>query len=50
VVQAMLEKELWSNMAKTPAATLYADILREIETKGKESRFKMTARGQLALR
>jgi len=30
---------------QTPAATLYSAILREINTKGKESRFKKANRG-----
>ncbi|GEM_PF-5876952 len=33
---------------KTPAATLYAAILREITTKGETSRFVKTERGRFA--
>jgi hypothetical protein len=37
----MASKGLWKSPGgKTPAATLYSSILREIEKKGKESRFK----------
>ena len=34
---------------KTPAATLYSAILREIQTKGKEARFKKSDRGLFTL-
>ena len=34
---------------QTPAATLYSAILREINTKGKESRFKKADRGLFAI-
>jgi hypothetical protein len=40
LITAMAEQKLWSSPnGKTPAATLYAAMLREITTKGKESRF-----------
>ncbi|HPF38954.1 MAG TPA: winged helix-turn-helix domain-containing protein [Phycisphaerae bacterium] len=35
----------WKTNGKTPHATLYAAIIREIDAKGSESRFKKTARG-----
>ena len=35
---------------KTPANTLYAAILREINSKGTDSRFEKVGRGQFALR
>ena len=34
---------------KTPQATLYAAILREVQTKGTEARFQKTERGHFAL-
>lgn len=47
LISAMAEKGLWSSPGgKTPAATLYSAILREIGTKGRESRFKKVERGQ----
>jgi len=49
VVKAILEKKLWETTGKTPAATLYASILREIQKKGSEARFKKVDRGQFAL-
>lgn len=49
MIEAMTAKGLWSSPAgKTPAATLYASILREIAAKGKDARFVKTARGLFA--
>jgi hypothetical protein len=39
-----------SPQGKTPSATLYAALTREIQAKGKEARFEMTGRGQFAFR
>ena len=45
MIERMAAKGLWSSPnGQTPAATLYSAILREIKTKGKESRFKKTDR------
>jgi hypothetical protein len=49
LVEAILAKKLWSTTGKTPAATLYSSILRDIQKKGAESRFKKVDRGQFAL-
>jgi hypothetical protein len=35
----------WSTSGKTPHATLYAAMIREIAAKGKDARFKKTERG-----
>ncbi|MBS0210408.1 MAG: winged helix-turn-helix domain-containing protein [Planctomycetes bacterium] len=49
LIEAMGSKGLWSSPGgKTPHATLYSAILREIATKGKEARFKKTERGHFA--
>ncbi|MCH7685114.1 MAG: winged helix-turn-helix domain-containing protein [Planctomycetes bacterium] len=48
IVETMLAKGYWTTGGKTPAATIYAAILREIQTKGKEARFKKTDRGLFA--
>jgi hypothetical protein len=49
LIDAMTTKKLWSSPGgKTPHATLYSAILREIGTKGKEARFKKTERGKFA--
>src|SRR5262245_47850799 len=50
MVEAMAAKGLWSSPnGKTPAATLYSAILREINQKGKDARFRKTDRGQFAV-
>ena len=47
MIAAMTEQGLWSSPnGKTPHATLYAAILREINVKGGESRFRKTERGK----
>jgi short subunit dehydrogenase-like uncharacterized protein len=46
MIAQMEAKGLWTSPGgKTPAATLYAAIVREIAAKGKESRFKKHDRG-----
>jgi hypothetical protein len=50
MVEAMQVEGLWSSPGgATPDATLYASILREINTKGRDSRFRKTDRGLFAL-
>jgi len=49
MVKRMLEKGLWKTGGKTPAATIYAAIIREIAVKGDKSRFRKTARGHFEL-
>ena len=49
MIEAMATKKYWTSPGgKTPSATLYSAILRELG-KGKESRFKKTERGKFAL-
>jgi hypothetical protein len=49
MIEAMADKKLWqSPNGKTPAATLYAALLREINTKGTASRFQKTEPGRFA--
>lgn len=49
MITAMAEQGLWSSPnGKTPHATLYAAICREIKAKGAESRFKKADRGKFA--
>ena len=46
MIEQMAAKKYWTSPGgKTPAATLYSAILREINTKGKEARFKKADRG-----
>jgi len=47
LIDAMAEQGLWTSPGgKTPWATLHAAMIREINNKGKDSRFKKVDRGQ----
>jgi len=49
MIEKMAAKKYWTSPGgKTPAATLYSAILREINTKGKDARFKKADRGLFA--
>ena len=49
MIEAMAKQALWTSPGgKTPHATLYSAIIREIALKGKESRFVKKDRGQFA--
>jgi hypothetical protein len=49
LIENMHAKGLWTSPGgKTPAATLYAAIIREITAKGKDARFKKVERGMFA--
>src|SRR5262245_46650551 len=49
LIEAMAAKGYWSSPGgKTPSATIYSGITKEIATKGKESRFQKTDRGRFA--
>jgi len=50
MVDAVLAKGLWKSDGKTPAATLYSSILREMQKKGEAARFTKTERGKFALK
>ncbi len=45
MVETMLASGMWKTGGKTPQATIYAAIIREIAAKKGESRFKKTDRG-----
>ena len=49
MVKVMLQKGYWSTNGRTPAATIYAGIRREIETKGGLSRFRKVGKGLFVL-
>jgi hypothetical protein len=49
MVEAVLAKGEWATKGKTPAATLYAAVIREIAKKGQDARFRKVERGQFAL-
>jgi len=49
LVEAMVERKLWSSPGgKTPEATLYASLLRELAKKGDAARFIKAAPGRFA--
>jgi len=49
MVEQMLAKGLWQTKGKTPAATLYSALLRHMQKKGKDARFKKVGRGKFTL-
>ncbi len=49
IVEQMLAKGLWQTNGKTPAATIYAAMIREIANKGDKSRFRKVERGKFEL-
>jgi hypothetical protein len=50
MIKAMGEKGYWTSPGgKTPAATLYSAILRELQTKGNDARLKKAERGKFTL-
>ena len=49
MLEAMLAKGYWRTGGKTPAATIYSALIREIAGKGKQARFKKVDRGLFAL-
>lgn len=50
MIETMATKGYWTSPGgKTPHATLYAAILREITVKGKDARFQKTERGHFIL-
>jgi len=48
MVEQMIAKGLWSTNGKTPSATIYAAIIREISEKSNASRFTKVDRGSFA--
>ena len=50
MIEATAARGYWTSpKGKTPAATLYSAVLREIATKGKDARFVKTDRGKFGL-
>jgi hypothetical protein len=49
IVERALAKGLWKTGGKTPGATIYSAILREMKTKGADARFKKAERGKFTL-
>ncbi len=51
MIELMTERKLWTSPGgKTPEASLYASIIREIAKKGDQSRFRKVSRGRFVLR
>jgi hypothetical protein len=48
IVEKMLADGMWSTDGKTPHATIYAAMVREIQSKGKDARFIKIERGRFA--
>jgi hypothetical protein len=46
IVERAVQKGLWKSDGKTPHATVYSAILREIAKKGDAARFRKAARGK----
>jgi hypothetical protein len=50
LIEAMAAKSYWTSPAgRTPQATLYAALAREIQTKKDQARFRKSARGKFTL-
>ncbi len=50
MVETMAAKGYWKSPGgKTPHATLYSAILREIQTKGQDAQFKKVERGRFTI-
>ncbi|HYW79200.1 MAG TPA: winged helix-turn-helix domain-containing protein [Thermoguttaceae bacterium] len=49
IVEVAFAKKYWQSGGKTPAATLYAAIIREIAIKKKDSRFRKAGRGKFSI-
>ena len=49
IVERAFEKGYWQSDGKTPSATIYSAILREIQKKGDEARFRKADRGKFTL-
>lgn len=50
MMKRILSQELWTTAGRTPAATLYSGILREIRRKGDEARFVQAERGKFTIK
>ncbi len=50
IVERMIAQGLWTTQGRTPSATIYSSLIREIAAKGEQARFKKTNRGLFVLR
>lgn len=49
IAEAAIKRGLWTTNGKTPHATLYSAVIREIAKKGSASRFRKTDRGHFTV-
>ncbi|MFW5828621.1 MAG: winged helix-turn-helix domain-containing protein [Planctomycetota bacterium] len=49
IIGEVIDGGLWTTTGRTPEATLYSALIREIRQKGEASRFRKTGRGRFAL-
>ena len=49
IVERAFEKGYWQSGGQTPWATIYSAILREIQKKGDQARFRKADRGKFTL-
>ena len=49
IAEVAIKRGLWSTNGKTPHATLYSAIIREIATRGSTARFRKTERGHFSI-
>jgi len=49
IVEKVLASGRWQTKGKTPAATLYSAILREIQKRGNQARFRKVERGKFTV-
>lgn len=49
IMERILEQMLWTTAGRTPVATLYSAVIREIQRKGDDARFAPANRGAFTL-
>lgn len=49
ITEVAIKRGLWTTNGKTPHATLYSAIIREIATRGSTARFRKTERGRFSI-
>jgi hypothetical protein len=49
IVKRMLDQGLWETKGRTPHATVYSALLRDLQKNGDASRFRKTDRGKFAV-
>lgn len=49
LITRIIDEGLWTTQGKTPEATLYSAMIREIAGKGAEARFQKVSRGRFTL-